>query len=298
MNDSISMNLSDVNTQTSVEFSKQLKSDFVKIDGRDAEGKERERVVRHLDILRLQAKTQLKARVISRNNFPKGTGLASSASGFAALTLAASKALNLNLNTRQLSILARMGSGSACRSIPDGFVEWREGVDSESSYAESLYPPDYWDIRDVIGLVGEAGKKVSSTEGHTRAESSPFFKQRILGMKNKVKELKRALKVKDFTRFGELIEEEAVNMHAVMMTSRPPLFYWMSKTFEIIEAVRGLREKGLESYYTIDAGPNVHVICLGKDADKVKNNLLEINGLKSVIINKSALGARELKGIL
>lgn len=291
-NGSISMNLSGVSTRTSVEFSKDLIADYVEIDGSVSEGKELERVVKHLDLIRSEAGLDLRAKVVSKNNFPKGTGIASSASGFAALTKAASKALNLKLSEKKLSILARMGSGSACRSIPDGFVEWKEGSSSVNSYAYSIYAPDYWDLRDVIALVGDVSKKVSSTEGHTRVESSPFFKARLQNINYKIKEIKKALKTKDFTKFGEIIEEEAINMHAVMMTSRPPLFYWTPKTFEIIQAVRDWRDEGLKAYYTIDAGANVHVICLGKDVNSIKKRLLQIKGLKSVIVNKPSIGTR------
>lgn len=291
-NGSISMNLSEVNTRTSVEFSIDYKTDYVEIDGNVSEGKELERVIRHLDLIRSEAGINFKAKVVSKNNFPKGTGIASSASGFAALTMAASKALNLKLSEKKLSVLARLGSGSACRSIPDGFVQWKEGRSSESSYAYSIYPPDYWKIRDVIALVGDVSKKVSSTEGHTRVESSPFFKARLLSINHKIKEIKHALKTKNFTKFGEIIEEEAINMHSVMMTSCPPLFYWTAKTFEIIQAIGDWREEGLEAYFTIDAGPNVHVICLEKDVDMVKRRLLQIKGIKNIIVNKPSFGAR------
>lgn len=292
MNNSISMNLSEVYTTTSVEFSKNLKSDTLKIDGKVPEDKEKERVVKHLNLIRSLAKTDLKARVESRNNFPKGTGLASSASGFAALTLAASGAAGLNLSEKELSIIARLGSGSACRSLPDGFAEWKAGDSSETSYAYSLYPPNYWDICDVIAIVGEASKKVSSTEGHVLAESSPFFRARISGMPKKVNEIKKALKEKDFTRFGEILEEEAVNMHAVMMTSKPALYYWLPETLITIISIIKWRDEGLESYFTIDAGPNVHVICQAKYAPRIKRRLVKLNGVKRVVINKPSTGAR------
>ncbi|MFZ5932844.1 MAG: diphosphomevalonate decarboxylase [Patescibacteria group bacterium] len=290
MNASISMNLSEVYTQTSVEFLEKLKEDFVEIDGIVVAGKEKERVSEHLDRVRKLAEINLRAVVKSKNNFPKGTGLASSASGFAALTVAASSALGLNLSEKELSILARLGSGSACRSVPSGFVEWKEGGSSEESYAYSLYPPDYWEIEDVIAIVGEESKKVSSTEGHSVAESSPFYETRIKGMKDKVREIKKAMEVKDFTKFGEILEEEAVNMHSVMMTSKPPLFYWTPETMEIMLAVQGLRDSGLEAYFTIDAGPNVHIICNKKDAGKIKSKLSKINGIK-VISNHPSIGA-------
>jgi diphosphomevalonate decarboxylase len=293
-NPSISMNLSGAYTVTSVEFDKKLNKDNVFINKKQENGIEAVRVTKHLDLIRQKAGLKIFARVESINNFPKGAGIASSASGFAALTVAASRAAGLRLGARELSILARIGSGSACRSIPDGFVEWRTGNSSKDSYATSLFPAGYWNICDVIAVVGENTKKVSSTEGHTVAASSPFYKVRISGMKNKVSEIKKAMKKKDFTKFGEIIEAEAINMHVVMMTSTPPLYYWMPETLDIMSSVIRWRDEGIESYFTIDAGPNVHVICLKKDVQKIKGRLLRVKGVKKLIVNYPAEGARIL----
>jgi len=293
-NSSISMNLSNTFSITSVDFDNRLKEDVVKIDDVVSAGGEKERVARHLSLVRKMAGKSDYAEVISKNNFPKASGIASSASGFAALTLAASLAARLKLSEKDLSILARLGSGSACRSIPDGFVEWKKGSKNQDSFAYSLYPADYWDICDVIAVIGQTSKKVSSTEGHAIAESSPFYKTRIAGMKNKIKEIKLALKDKDFTRFGEILEAEAVNMHTVMMTSNPALFYWTPKTLEIILKVIDWRGEGIEAYFTIDAGPNVHIICEGKNLEKIKAKVALIAGVKKVLVNKPAVGARTI----
>jgi len=291
-NSSISMNLSGAFSVTSVDFDNKFREDVVKIDNVVAAGSEKERVVRHLDLIRKMARKSDFAEVMSKNSFPKASGIASSASGFAALTLAASLAANLKLSERDLSILARLGSGSACRSIPDGFVEWKEGSKNEDSYAHSLYGPDYWEIYDLIAVVGENSKKVSSTEGHAIAESSQFYKTRIVGMKNKIKEIKLALKDKDFTKFGEILEAEAINMHAVMMTSKPPLYYWLPKTLEVMFLVDRWRNGGVESYFTIDAGSNVHIICEEKNLEKVKTKVTLIAGVKKVLVNRPAIGTR------
>lgn len=292
MNNSISMNLSNVYAQTSVEFNKNLTRDVVTIDGETLKDKENKRVIKHLDRVRKIAGNKLKAKVISNNNFPKGTGVASSASGFAALTCAVTKALELSLSEKELSILARLGSGSACRSIPDGFVEWKAGRTSKGSYAHSLYPPKYWDIRDIVVIVGEKEKKVSSTKGHSVSGSSLFFDTRLSKMREKVKEIKKAMKDRDFSKLGEIIEAEAINMHAVMMTSKPALFYWLPETVEIINSIIKWREQGLELYFTLDAGPNVHVICLGKNVARVKRYLSSVKGVKRIIVNKPSVGAR------
>lgn len=291
LNSSISMNLDKIFTLTTVEFLPPLKIDQIGIIGEKTEEKETLRVIKHLDRIRKLADIELRAKVISKNNFPKGTGIASSASGFAALTLAATKAAGLNLSQSNLSILARLGSGSACRSIPDGFVEWRKGDSDKTSHAYSLYPPDYWNIIDVVAIVTKTEKKVPSTEGHARAESSPFLLTRISRMEKKVGIVKKALKEKDFTRLGLIIEEDTVDMHAVMMTSQPPIYYWLPKTMEIMLATQCWRQEGLESYFTIDAGPTVHIICQGKNKKEIVKRLKMIKGIKKIVVNKPAKGA-------
>ncbi len=296
MNSSISMNLSEAYTVTSVEFLHNLKQDLVTLDGKKVDGEEKMKVVSHLDRVRAMAHISTKAVVESKNNFPKGSGLASSASGFAALSMAAAKAAGLKLTERELSIIARIGSGSACRSIPDGIVEWKTANSSEKSYAYSLYSTDYWDICDVIAIVNADVKKVSSTEGHSLVESSPFYKARIKSMPLKIKRLKLALKNRNFNEFGEILESEAINMHAVMMTSSPALIYWSPQTIDIINKIYDLRSSGLKCYFTIDAGPNVHVMCLKKDAPKLKAILEGIDGILEVILNNPTRGAHLLSG--
>lgn len=294
MNSSLSMNLTGVFTITKVKFDDKLKHDTVYIDGKRAKEEDKHRVITHVNRIRRLAKIDAPVEVESTNNFPSGTGMASSASGFAALTMAAASAANLGLSKRQLSILARLGSGSACRSIPDGFVEWKMAENSDDSYAVSIFPPNHWEIRDVIAVVEENTKNVSSTEGHVLSESSPFFKVRIKGMKQKITDMRKALGDKNFVEFGKILEAEAVNMHTVMMTSAPALYYWTPETLRVMLAVQDWRDEGIRCYFTIDAGPNVHMICPAKDADVIEKKLRRIIGVKRIIVNAPAEGARLL----
>lgn len=294
MNDSLSMNLSEVFTVTRVRFDDKLKFDRVYIDGEPAKEADKHRVITHVNRIRRLGKIDASAEVESNNNFPSGTGMASSASGFAALTLAAAAAANLKLSEKRLSILARLGSGSACRSIPDGFVEWKMGKNSDDSYADSIFPPNYWEIRDVIAVVGENSKKVSSTEGQAAAESSPFFRARIKEVKQKVRDMKKAIRDKNFVEFGERLEAEAINMHAVMMTSAPALYYWTPETLRVMFAVQDWRDEGIQCYFTIDAGPNIHVICPVENANVIQKKLRRVSGVNKVIVNAPAAGARLL----
>lgn len=293
-NDSISMNLSEVFTITTVEFSEGYEKDEVEHIGKEMDKKEEKRIIDHLDRIRNLAKIKTFAKVLTKNNFPTGTGIASSASGFAALTVAGVEASGLKLNERQLSILARQGSGSACRSVPDGFVEWKSGSSSNSSYAHTLFPPGWLNIVDILAIVEKKTKKISSSEGHTLTGSSPFYKARISGMKDKLKKIKQALLNKDFKTFGEISEAEAVNMHTVMMTSCPAIYYWTPETMRIILSVAEWREEGLPIYFTIDAGPNVHLITLFEDIDKTIRRLKKIEGIKGIIINKPAEGTKTI----
>jgi len=289
-NGSISMNLSNLITTTAVEFG-DFKNDYIEING-NVENLENNRAVKHLDRVRGLAKIDLKAKVVTSNNFPTGTGLSSSASGFAALTVAAVKAAGLNLSEKELSVLARQGSGSACRSIPDGIVEWRDGNSSEESYAESIFPTDYFDISDVIAVVSTEKKFLATSEGQKSARSGIFFEKRIENIPNKINKIKELIREKKFTQFGELLESEALEFHSILFTSNPPLIYWTPQTLEVMKHVQNLRRNGLECYFTINTGQDIHVICRNGDKEKVKEELEKIECVIKTIVNSSDGGAR------
>lgn len=289
-NGSISMNLSNLQTKTTVEFSSQYKKDEIIINNQQ-EKEEAIRVIEHLDRVRKLVGLNDRAKVVSENNFPKGTGLSSSASGFAALTLASSFAAGLNFSKKELSILARQGSGSACRSIPDGFVEWLDGERSEDSYALSLFPPDYWAIADVVAIVSEGPKDVSTTEGQKLVATSPFFQTRLAGIKTKLELAKELIKEKKFSQFGELIEAEALELHAIMLTSRPSLIYWTPGTLKLMKLVKDWRREGLLVYFTINTGQDVHLICEQKNLKALEEKLKQVKEVRNIIVNFPARGA-------
>lgn len=290
-NGSISMNLSNLQTTTTVEFNEQYIKDEVVIEGSTSE-KDILKVINHLNLIRSKAGIKTFAKVISQNNFPSSTGLSSSASGFAALTVAAAAASGLNLSEKELSILARIGSGSACRSIPSGFVEWRDGNDSENSYSESIFPPGYWDIVDVVAVVSREKKEVSTTDGHRLASTSPFNDLRLSHMSQRIIDCKKILREKNFTQLGELMEREALEMHAIMLTSTPPLIYWLPTTVRLMKEVRSWRKEGLEAYFTINTGQDIHIICEGKNKEQIIGRLRGIQEVIKVIPNYPAVGAR------
>jgi diphosphomevalonate decarboxylase len=281
-NPSLSMNLAGLETETTVEFNEGWERDEVTIGGEPQTGPARERAVAHLDIIRARAGLALHARVESRSNFPTGTGLASSASAFAALTLAGSAAAGLSLGESELSGLARLGSGSAARSVPGGFVEWTTGEDGrpETSFAHSIAPADHWGLVDVIAVASQRPKAVGSTGGHALAKTSPLQNARVLTVLDRLARCRDAILAKDFARFADVVEADSNMMHAVMLTSTPPLIYWEPITLAIMKAVRRWRSEDLPVCYTIDAGPNVHCLCPTDAAPEVERRLrnnLDVN---------------------
>ncbi|MDP1722411.1 MAG: diphosphomevalonate decarboxylase [Candidatus Gottesmanbacteria bacterium] len=290
LNGSLSMNLDATNTVTTVEFSPVLSRDEVTLLDGDFSDKEIERIIKSLNLIRSKTNTYSFARIATKNTFPKGAGAAASASGFAALTVAAFAALGITLSEKELTVFARMGSGSACRSIPDGFVEWKKGNDSDSSYAYSLHPSTYWDLRDVLVIVDYRMKKISTTEGQTGVKTSPFWRDRVAGIPAKMAAIKAALKAKNFRALGRIIEEDCLNMHHVMQTQNPPVYYWNDVTKTIMDSVVGWRKQGLPVYFTIDAGPNVHLVCEAKDEAAVIEKVQTVAGVENIIVNRPAQG--------
>jgi diphosphomevalonate decarboxylase len=284
-NGSISMNLDSLWTQIRVTFDKSLNEDQLTINGEKVEGSPLQRVSAFLNHVRKLSGVRYFALIESTNNFPLGVGLASSASAFAALSLAATAAMGIKLNQRDLSRLARLGSGSACRSIPQGFVEWQAGEDDESSYAFSIASPDHWRLTDCIAILSPKHKAVGSTEGHQLAETSPLQPGRVADAPRRLELCRRAILERDFEALAKVVELDCLLMHAVMMTSDPALFYWQPKTLEIIYAVRSWRASGVPVCYTIDAGPNVHVLCIDEVSNWVATRLREIPEVLEVLIS-------------
>lgn len=285
-NGSISMNLDGLTTRTHIHFSSDLKGDELILNGNPIEGAPLIRVSQFVDHFRKITEIGTFARIESENNFPTGAGIASSASAFAALTLAAANALGLNLAEKDLSRLARLGSGSACRSVPSGFVEWQAGKSDKDSFAETIALPEHWNLVDCIAILSGAEKKHGSTEGHHLASSSPMQNARVADAARRLDFCRKAILEKNFNAFAKIVELDSNLMHAVMMTSQPPLFFWVPATLEIMQAVYSWREAGLPCCYTIDAGPNVHVLCLQEHAIEVTDRLRQMKSVQYVLTAK------------
>lgn len=311
LNGSISMTLSAARTETSVMLTPEKSDDTVYTgpNKQPASPGFAARVTAHLDRLRRLAGVCTPACVITHNAFPTGAGFASSASGMAALTVAGASAFGLNLSEAELSALARAASGSACRSIPAGFVEWEAGTNHDDSFARQIAPPDHWDIVDVAVVVSAQEKDIPSSEGHQLALNSPFWSARLETLPRRLEVVRRAILERDFEAFGRELESEAMSMHAVALTSayvvggiwRSGIYYILPDTLEIITAVQAWRARGLPVYFTLDAGPTVHLITRQPFVSDVTDVVRKLEAQRSgrqwqLFISHPAPGAHLLSG--
>lgn len=202
--------------------------------------------------------------VRTENSIPTAAGLASSSSGFAAATKALNQLFSWNLPDRTLSILARLGSGSASRSIFDGFVEWHAGslADGMDSYAEPL--PYVWhDLRIGLLTVSQAAKPISSREAMRQTvATSPLYRQWPEKVNGDLAILKRAIRDQEFALFGQTAESNALTMHATMIAAWPSICYWLPETVREMHRIWNLRRDGVPVYFTMDAGPNIKLLFL------------------------------------
>ena len=281
-NASLSMNLAGLETVTTVTFDTALAGDRFTLGGQPQTGAAMTRVAAQLDLVRARAGLAAHASVESASNFPAGAGIASSASAFAALSVAAAAAAGLVLSEAELSALARRGSGSAARSVPGGFTEWRTGTGDADSYALTVAPPDFWPLADVIAVLSAVHKTTGSTEGHALADTSPLQAGRVADAGRRLAACRAALLARDFAALADVIEQDSNIMHAVMMTSVPPLFYWEPLTLAVMKAVTAWRTEGLPVAYTIDAGPNVHCLCPAAYAPTVSERLMALGVTRTI----------------
>ncbi len=297
---SISITLEEMRTVSQVQFSADLKRDLLILNGLAADKKATRRVSGFLDLVRAEANLSHHARIVSHNNFPTGAGLASSASAFASLTLAATRAADLDLSPVQLSEMARRGSGSAARSIFGGFVEMKVGTKTDGSDAVALQIADrrHWDLQVLVAITSEDQKETGSTDAmiHT-AQTSPFYHSWIQNSTRDLENMRQAISQKNFTRLGELTEYSCLKLHALVMSAFPGLLYWNRATTECIHVIRGLRKQGTEAYFTIDAGPQVKAICLKKDIPRTISVLETVPGVLRVITTGLGPNAKLVENI-
>lgn len=282
---SLSLTLDGLRTTTTVSFDASLDSDQVILNGAAIGGRPLERVIDLLDHVRGKAGIREKARVESENNFPTAAGLASSSSGFAALSFAAVQAAGLNLTRRQISAIARRSSASAARSLWGGYV----ALHARSEYAEPIAPAEHLPLIMLVVVTAQGAKKTSSTEGmkHTQ-DTSPYYSAWVEACAPQMfEEIRRAILERDIERVGLAAEHSAMAMHASMLAACPPLRYFAPATLAVLDRVLEIRASGLLAFATMDAGPNVKVITSPEHVDRVENALRELP-MASVVIRCSA----------
>ncbi|WP_329374964.1 diphosphomevalonate decarboxylase [Streptomyces sp. NBC_01483] len=301
--DSLSLTLDIFPTTTRVRLAPEAEQDAVTLNGSPATGEARRRIIAFLELVRERAGLSQRAVVDTENTVPTGAGLASSASGFAALAVAAAAAYGLDLDATALSRLARRGSGSASRSVFGGFAVWhagrRTGTGTEadlSSYAEPVHAADL-DPALVIAVVNAGPKAVSSREAMRRTvDTSPLYEPWAASSEDDLADMRAALRRGDLEAVGEITERNALGMHATMLAARPAVRYLSPATLTVLDSVLQLRRDGVPAYATMDAGPNVKVLCRRADAERVAEAVRGAAPGGSVHIAGPGQGARLLSG--
>ncbi|APX72806.1 diphosphomevalonate decarboxylase [Companilactobacillus allii] len=274
---SLSLTLDKFYTDTKTEIIDK-DSDEIHLNGKLLNDNESKRITNYLDFIRKNYGFSEHLSVKSINHVPTSAGFASSASGFAALAASINQTMNLNLDNKHLSILARNGSGSASRSIYGGFVEWIAGDNNKNSYAIPIEEHPNIDLSLLSVVISQDMKKVSSTSGmEISVKTSPFYSNWVTLVSSEINEIKQAIAKKDVEKIGELSEHNAMSMHALTLSANPSFTYFAPETLVVVQLIKELRSKGIFAYATIDAGPNVKVICTKESAPIVqkyiKNNL-------------------------
>ncbi len=285
---SLSLTLDALTTRTEVAFDQALTEDQVLLNELPLSGPGRERVTAVLDRLRAEARVTTRARVVSRNSFPTAAGLASSASGFAALVMASAAALDLGLDRPALSARARQASASAARSVFDGWVTLPLGADA----AQPLAPPDHWDVALLVVIAENQPKSIGSSSAMnlTRA-TSPYYPAWVETAPRLYQRACTAVKGRDLDALGPVLEQSALMMHATMLAADPSIVYFTPATLSLLATVRELRRCGVRAYATMDAGPQVKVLCESPDAPRVEQALADTPGAQRIIRCRPGKGA-------
>jgi diphosphomevalonate decarboxylase len=299
---SLSLTLADLGSETTVRFASHAAGsdggDQVFFNGSLAESHFAERVRSFLDLVRARASLRLPATVVTHNTVPTAAGLASSAAGFAALALAASRAAGLHLSPSELSQLARRGSGSAARSIFGGFAEMAAGeaTDGSDAVAHQLLDGKAWDVRLCVAITAEGSKAIGSSAAMKRtAQTSPYYPAWVASVPADLDEARAAVHARDLGLLGAVAERSAMRMHACAMGADPFILYWNPATLAAIATVKQLRADGVSAYFTIDAGPHVKVLCATADVQRIEAALASTPGVMRVLPLAPGPGAHIIK---
>lgn len=283
---SLSLTLAGLGTETRVRLAPDLDDDRIVLDGERLTGGALDRARPVLDRVRVLADVAASFDVVSTNSVPTAAGLASSASGMAALAAATARCAGIDASPAQLSALARVGSGSASRSIYGGWAAW------EGEAARQVHAEDHWDVAIVVAVISRGRKPIGSREAMRRtASTSPFYGPWVEQARGTFEEGLAALDARDLDAMISAMEASTLRMHACGMAARPPVLYWKAASLSAIEAVERLRdEHGIRCGWTMDAGPNVKILCAGDDAQRVSEALAVAPGVGETIICRPGAG--------
>lgn len=274
--DSISVCTAPIHTRTTVEFGHD--SDTARIDGRDVPERDMERMHEVIDPLREEAGVRTGMRMESKNDFPSNIGLGASASGFAALAVAAARALGLEMSLEEISRFARRGAGSAARAVTGGFSRWYAGTGDEDSISRAIPYPEDLDLQIVAAVV--PAHKFTDV-AHKEVLTSPFFKARLEYVPSVLEKMERAIRTGDGDEIGRLAETDTLLLHGITMTGSDSMILWRPDTVRVILEVQAMRREGLRCYFSIDTGATVYVNTNRRDLPAVTRRISKL-GLETI----------------
>jgi diphosphomevalonate decarboxylase len=285
---SISITLRDLHTRMQVIFDDALAGDALMVNGAPDE-KMLPRLSACLD--RIAGGARPRARIASDCNFPIAAGLASSASSFAALTVAGAAAAGKSYTTAELASLAGQASGSAARSLLGGFVELSN--DANDIAVREICVADDWPLAVVVAITETGSKPVGSTEAmEISRQTSPFYARWVEQQPQELAAARAAIADRQFDRLALLAEHNCLKMHSIMWASRPPIVYWNAATMRCLQTIRRLQGEGVDVFFTIDAGPQVKAVCLPAAVADVEAALRDTDGVTELMTTGLGQGAR------
>ena len=293
LHDSISVCTAPFETRTTVEVRPDLKADVVEIDGQPAAERAYERAVTVINAIRQKSGRGEKVFVKSANNFPSNIGLGASSSGFAALAFATDKAFEAGLSRNELSAIARLGSGSACRALVGGYAQWYAGNNHESSFAEPLATAKQLPMSMVIAII-PAFKHTE--DAHKEAMQSPLLPCRVAFARALIDDMRGAIARADFTAVAMMAEQDTLCLHATTMTGPSGHIHWQPETLQVMHEVRRMRAEGLECYFSIDTGATVYINSTAENQNAVKERI-DALGIETALASVGS-GARLVRSHL
>jgi len=269
--DSISVCTAPLQTHTTIEFG-DFSQDIMVIDDQDPNQREKERILSVVDTVRERANTKKRFKMVSKNNFPSNVGLGASASGFAALAVAACEALELRYSLQEISKIARRGAGSAARAVTGAFSRWRMGLSDEDSFSYQIASEEL-----QMGMIVALVPAYKETEDvHKEVLSSPFFHARVAEMPRMLAEMELAIRQRDIGKVCMLAEKDTLLLHGLTMTGVGEMLLWRPETLSIILHVKKMRDEGIPAFFSVDTGATVYINTFAERVEEVEKRIREL----------------------